>query len=58
MSLQYMVPGFKLTTLGHETPPIATRPRLPPKLNYIFAPSGSIKSLIRSRLVIVEINKF
>ena len=25
-----MVPGFELTTFGHESPPITTRPGLPP----------------------------
>ena len=30
MSIQYNVPGFELTTLEHESPPITTRPGLPP----------------------------
>ena len=51
MSIQYMVPGFKLTTLEHEVPPITTRPELPPSiwsLNYmkrsidLFAPTATV----------------
>ena len=30
MSIQYMVPGFEPTTFGDESPPITTRPGLPP----------------------------
>ena len=30
MSIQYTVLGFELTTFGHESPLITTRPGLPP----------------------------
>ena len=30
MSIQYAVPGFELTTMEYESPPITTRPGLPP----------------------------
>ena len=30
MSFQYTVQGFELTILEHESPPITTRPGLPP----------------------------
>ena len=33
MSIQYMVLGFEPTTLEHESPPITTRPGLPPASN-------------------------
>ena len=29
ISFEYMVPGIKPTTFGHESPPITTRPGLP-----------------------------
>ena len=32
MSIQYTAPGFEPMTFGHESPPITTRPGLPPKL--------------------------
>ena len=35
MSIKYMVPGFEPTTLGHESPPITTRPGL----IYFFVPT-------------------
>ena len=38
MSIQYMVPGLKLTTLEHESPPITTGPGLPPNV-LSFLPS-------------------
>ena len=38
MSIQYMVPGFKLTTLEHESPPITTGPGLSPNV-LSFLPS-------------------
>ena len=31
MFIQYMVPGFELTTFGHQSPLITTRQGLPPQ---------------------------
>ena len=32
MSIQFTVPGFEPMTFAHESPPITTRPGLPPNL--------------------------
>ena len=32
MSIQYLVPGFELTTFWYESLPLTTRPGLPPNL--------------------------
>ena len=36
MSIQYTVLGFEPTTFGHESPPITTRPELPPIIKQMF----------------------
>ena len=48
MSFQYTVQGFELTILEHESPPITTRPGLPPP-NYcrLF----SLVTLMTSRII-------
>ena len=35
MSIQFMVQGFKLMTIGHKSPPITTRPGLTPLFVYL-----------------------
>ena len=44
MSIQYTVLVFEPTTLGRESPPITTRPGLPPTdpIVYLFPPKTSM----------------
>ena len=46
MSIPFLVLGFKPMTSSHETPPITTRPGLPPFLYKLFAAVQVIKIYI------------
>ena len=47
MPIQYMVPGFELTTFKHESLPITTRPRIPSRTILLlqFFPSSASTSI-------------
>ena len=42
-----MVLGFELTTFGNESPPITTRPGLPPKLIFSYIRPFFVRNRIR-----------